>query len=627
MLVLLLLMAPACPAVAWEFSMSGRLTWKYQGYGQRGAQGFFGPYGVDRGAGNNIYLFPRDFGDASDYDWVAQPGDFAGYNGWLGSQVGDISSGSGASVQTIFTDMNMLVRVNKAITVSGSYRIGSYKNESVSDSAFTYDFNWGPSYRDDHGTQLFRTYVMPDLVKSEYVAGMYPGVQKAFSPGYWRTLWGRVELPWGTVLLGKRPFSFGTGMMLDGGDNTSTESLMLVAPYGPMKFAVMWYPFRLGSKAYYNPFDDNAKNAVDIGGFATYEAGPVSLGLLAHHRQSHIGPEGARTHFIRYDEITDLLYRQIMQFEDTSSIYGVVYAKYNNGRFFFNAELDWYDQITTRNLATDVSNLDSEYILPRPNYIQHWRFITELGLTAGPAKSSFLYAWVSGPDIRHGRQIDKTGALPIQWLRNLPGEDFYEDYQWLDVFGAYRILPTSRLTNTGVFKPYSLVMVYNFGLGTDINPDTGEGWVQDASCFAARLDYAVAANLNIFGTFFTAERTSKSGYTWGYIRPSQQMDGSVDRGNRAPNNGDYINNPIPTIPETDLGWEVGVGFNWKLLEGMTINSTFGYWQPGKWFSYACIDRRIANWGEPGNARYFHGVSPVKTIDPIWGMEFDCTFEF
>ena len=41
----------ATPASAWEFQMSGSMTWLYEYYTQRGSQGFFGPYNVDAGVG------------------------------------------------------------------------------------------------------------------------------------------------------------------------------------------------------------------------------------------------------------------------------------------------------------------------------------------------------------------------------------------------------------------------------------------------------------------------------------------------------------------------------------------------------------------------------------------------
>ena len=141
-----------------------------------------------------------------------------------------------------------------------------------------------------------------------------------------------------------------------------------------------------------------------------------------------------------------------------------------------------------------------------------------------------------------------------------------------------------------------------------VNPDTGNGYAEDASIWAARVDYAVAANLNLFGTFFWADRASKSGFGWGCIRP----DLALLRNNGNPSNGypglNALNPPgtafmpngifgvwrqgvdrpgfagtlagppfrggAPNIPDTSLGWEVDAGFSWGLLENLTVDFTF-----------------------------------------------------
>ena len=66
-----------------------------------------------------------------------------------------------------------------------------------------------------------------------------------------------------------------------------------------------------------------------------------------------------------------------------------------------------------------------------------------------------------------------------------------------------------------------------------MNADTLNGTAEDASIWAARLDYAVASNLNIYGSFFWADRTSKSGYGWGFIRPDTAHPGMVTWADRA----------------------------------------------------------------------------------------------
>ena len=46
---------------------------------------------------------------------------------------------------------------------------------------------------------------------------------------------------------------------------------------------------------------------------------------------------------------------------------------------------------------------------------------------------------------------------------------------------------------------------------------------------------------------------------------------------------------IPNVPDNYLGWGANLGLNWKLLENLTFNSTFAYWQPGNWFQWAYQD--------------------------------------
>ena len=611
------MLACACfitPASAWELSMGGELTWRYQAFGQTGPMGFFGPANVDQGAGD-VQLFT---GRLVDNDWSARPGDFASFNAWLGSQVGGLVTGSQASRQTLFMKLNPVFRINRALSVNGQLYIGSYGDQVVSDAD------------DIYGGFFNRTFTLPAPVNSQYLAGERPGVQQAFSPIYVNMLWATVRLPVGVLSFGKRSFQFGTGLMIDGDNNTSTESLKLVVPLGPVQLGLLWYPFRRAAKTYYNPFDDNGKNAADIGALIRYNSGPLSVGVLGHYTRSHIGPEAARVMraLDRFSLGADLVTREWTNVEDSDSYYGVAFAKYFNGRIFFNTEIDVFKQKTTRNLAQGIQTTDDQYFLsPWPLYVDHWRFMSELGLLAGAAKFGLLYAWISGPDVRHGIPIDRSGALPVPFLRNVGGIDYYSDYEWLDPLGAYRIMPTWRLTNTSVFRPYSLIMVYNYGLGTDVSPHTNEGWVQDASCFGARVDYAVASNLNVFSSFFYAQRTTRSGYTWGYLRPSLRMDGSVDRSQRAPLDGNYADNPIPTIPERDLGWEVDAGFSWKLLEGFTVESTAGYWEPGGWFKYACVHRGIRNWGTADRAASTFGVFPDRPLDPIWGLQIDCVLDF
>ena len=53
------------------------------------------------------------------------------------------------------------------------------------------------------------------------------------------------------------------------------------------------------------------------------------------------------------------------------------------------------------------------------------------------------------------------------------------------------------------------------------------------------------------------------------------------------------NDGAPNTPDTALGWEITAGMEWKLLEKYRLRGTLAYWEPGKWFNYACVDQKRA----------------------------------
>jgi hypothetical protein len=71
--------------------------------------------------------------------------------------------------------------------------------------------------------------------------------------------------------------------------------------------------------------------------------------------------------------------------------------------------------------------------------------------------------------------------------------------------------------------------------------------------------------------------------------------------------------------ENDLGWEFTAGITWKLLEEFLVGVRMAYWRPGRWFNYACIDRAVPNWNNPGPANNW-GINPNRDIDSLLGLE-------
>jgi hypothetical protein len=280
---------------------------------------------------------------------------------------------------------------------------------------------------------------------------------------------------------------------------------------------------------------------------------------------------------------------------DTAVNYSIFFVKYNTGQFFFNGELDWIHSLNRKQrwLSSASGVLPGGRSMFAPTYEEHMRFAIEMGAYAGPVKVTGLAARIDGPDRRHGIRIDRQGDMRF----------------------------VSGFSNATLFKNYSLILSYTYGGGNNsVAVDSRSGYLTDVMAYGARIDYAPAANLNIFGTFFWAERLSH-GYGWGFIKPAYDVDaesftGKVVYDENA--NNDYLNGP-PSIPDRNLGYEFNAGFNWRLLEGYAVNAAFGWWKPGQWFNYACVDRSVQGWKTPGpDNRY--GTNPGRKIDPVFGTE-------
>jgi len=633
-LVVLALPIVAGPAGAWEINLKGFYNWQYDYISQRGHQGFFGAYDTAMPAGFPVLggggTFPAPFNRIVD-----GVGTWAPLNGWLGERwpVG-IVSGSDSSWQTVYMDVDIELKINPAIKVTGLYHVGEWLDQNG-----------------DGITGL------GNLVNSESLSYRYGGIRRSFSPGYWNLLYMTVDVPWGTISFGKRPSVFGLGLgYWNGTDSQSTESLQMAVPFGPFRIGSGFYPSRRSTAPsdtiiasvpgppYYNEdWDKNNTRIWDLSplGLITYRQGCFETGVRLNWIHRHRGGEGI---------LALPTTRAGWPSRDQTEWYAAVYFKYFNGRFFANSEVDTYQQAINLTRKTPAG---APLFGARNTYVENWRWMMELGAVSGPAKVSLVYAWLEGDDRRGGQFNGTSAAAPTQ-------DPLYVDY--IDRRGTLR---TSTGSNTGVFRPYSYLMVYRYGLGMFVNSDTGNGYAEDASIWAARVDYSVAANLNFFGTFFWADRASKSGFGWGCIRPDLAVlrnNGNVSNGYPSPNplNPDqalaaatYVPNGIfgvwrqgvdrpgfataagslgappfrggaPNIPDTALGWEVDAGLSWALLEGLTMDFTFAYWTPGNWFKWACVDKRVPNWymvGVVGSTLPSNwGIIPDKNIDPIYGVE-------
>jgi hypothetical protein len=611
LLVGLMTVFNASRASAWEFRLAGTWLWGYEYVDQAGGAGFFGPH---------------DAATAS-LSAVGMPKVNA-MNAWVGArtinsvQYGMVT-GADASLQWSRMELTPEIRFHDAIMLKGAYQIG----------------NAAPT---EYG-----------LYANSTAAGSWTPL----ATGQWTQWWVKVQSPWGTLSAGKRGFPWGMGLQYEG-DVVTTESFSVSVPYGPLKMCVWCYPWQgqswvnslagrdvvsaltvvgpqiqptaFGNQldrydtrvAQYRLWDNDRKRQLHPGGFITYEAGNVSMGVLYEWYSIHNGPAAA----INNGAVPDgdrraRTYDSV--FED-----GSAYLKYFNGWFALNAELAWIRCGTRIQKAADEllpDYTDGRGSRFKPTYTETWKWALELSSLWGPAKLSLLWSWIPGPDRRAGVWIDRQS--------------------WENVLNG------SYIPSTHVHLPYSLLIGYQYGAGVMAIDGNGEGHMSDANSFGARLDYAVASNLILYGTFFYADRVS-GGWPWGIL--TLQADGNgcgrviLLGQSQTPGEGlgALLNAPqnqgpnfAPNIPDNSLGWEVTAGVDWKLLEGLTIRMRGAYWAVGDWFKFACIDKAVANtWNAPmalvvpvaGDGAAIGsgwGINPAKSIDPIWMFQSVLSVDF
>lgn len=253
----------------------------------------------------------------------------------------------------------------------------------------------------------------------------------------------------------------------------------------------------------------------------------------------------------------------------------------------------------------------------------------------GPYRLSLLQAWLPGPDRRHGIRIDRQ-PVEIDPTDNR-GVAIVPVGSFLMYRADKQVTSNPDHGNTTMFRPYSYILSTAYGSGVNAVGRSGSGYMTDALVLAARLDCAAASNLNLYGSLFTARRVSH-GYGWGFIKPDRSGPSDLSAwgagatpqvghtGTVAFQSTDRYTDPVPSIPDNDLGWEINLGCDWNLLDSWTVSTLFGYWKPGRWFNYACIDRSVPGWNDPSAGNNW-GVNPNRKIDPVFAVDVAMSVSF
>src|SRR5271157_1578337 len=561
-LVGLLVLAVVAPTFAWEFVMRGEYEYRFNYFTRTGNSDLFGfAPAQDSGAGTFI--------------------GFAGPNTWATGAVVNLAGDNSNAITSTsapvvitrggfsrwqcdahYSDNRFTLypefRVNPAIKASGVFTIGGYRNKFAQWNIVGIGGDPGV------GTPPFERSAMQGVSQNAYdTAGI----------GSWEQIKVTIESPISTLFYGIRDFAFGTGATL--GNNTRTEALLTVVPYGPFCFLYgIWLsqgaaPFMDGWNQ--SP-DSGRKNSMFQGFWIVYNNADLQLGGGWIGRTTKLG----RGDLNFVPSFTPVLPAAPVPGEVIASErflnHWLAYLKYNNGRFFANAEYSWVTLDFHNTLNGGPTAMSP--VLSQPRFLLQHAF-AESGFLFGPSKLTFMWAWSPGQN-----QVNpNNGVLPA---------------------GTLTTNSVPYPINYQAMEDYNTLMFYTYGGGNNQFNWTfgadGTGCMGDAWALGIRLDHAVASNLNVWGTYLWAERLERDGYLAGQFGGVTATDplsvtgnvpivvaGSEFRG-RGGRGSTTLSDPFAS--SRFLGWEANAGVNWKLFEGMTLNVKYAYWQPGDWFDWA-----------------------------------------
>ena len=366
-------------ALCWEFILHGEYENRVRWWGRTGGNDLFGmasaqegaPGGVAVGfAGPNIYntgALPTVQAPTSNFLFNLGA---SGGRQELITRGGFSSSGSDALVNDSRLTLWPIIRVNNAIQVLGVFNIGGFRNK--------YFRNAGS---DSVIPPLERYYVSQTSMNAADTAALISVEQ----------FWASVELPWGVFSMGARAFPFGTGATF--GENTRTDMYQLDVPYGPFHFMFLLWPGRSReSEAWATVPDGSQKNSFYFGLASTFDSSSLSLGAATILRRFH------GNNIVPY-----------AQNRDDNTLVNLVYLKFNNGRFFANAEYSWTNIDRYRPVGPSppgsAAGLQDQTI-----YAEGYHFFSEAGLLVRPAKLSLMYAVASGPVLNDANRLRNVWA-------------------------------------------------------------------------------------------------------------------------------------------------------------------------------------------------------------------------
>jgi hypothetical protein len=355
----------------------------------------------------------------------------------------------------------------------------------------------------------------------------------------WSTL---IQTPWGMISVGTKGSKIGIGATM--ADNTRGSALAVAAPYGPMRLSAAIWAGRSRFTDGWSTSPDRAEKRTSYGMLAVmYSSGALETGVVGIRSTFHANARESSPVFNNapFDELLQI---------------GIAYTKYFNGRFFCNFEFAFM-------------NVDIHPIGQLPAFGIGRHILSETGVLVGPAKLSLMFAHTTGFDLNNPNPTVSRLPFAINYIALAP-------YEWL-MFNTYAggnnggwIGVTFPLTNDEI------------------------GQLADAFAFAARLDFAAASNLNVWASYIWAHATEPNGgFAGGTASDGSVGNTTVAQAQAWKTLNGFGPNPNPYVDDGFLGWEVNIGLDWKLLENLTLNMRWAYWQPGPFFDqgFQAVTRR------------------------------------
>lgn len=600
----------AADADAWEFRMKGEFEYRLRYWGRTGPLDLFGdaraqdttPITSFIGfAGPNYYQSgttrPIASSNALSANVQIERGGFSVY-------------GSDAHITDMKLTLYPLIRINAAMTLYATLNFGGFRHkysQSRSDGTlFQIENNVvyrGGSFLTVEDSRIGYPHLMPGVPPFEryYMSQTSDSAFNTASIISVEQFKAVLQLPFGIVAVGTKDFPIGVGATY--ARNTREESIYLVVPYGPLSFHTYIFPNQQASgrggftnvNSWLMHPDADIQSAYFLGQMIQYTAGPLEIGVVAFVEGTHTPPG-----MLQQRHALDQYWRQWLFF-----------VKYFNGKFFLNAEYA-FDTTDHRRAAEGPPRLDMPDgygTRAGVTYVERYLAFLETGLVFGPTKVSLLWAQSSGPVANNPPSRPVGSAVPH----------------------TSRKIYRSLLVNYQAMEPYNYLIFYTYAGGNslyypnDFKHGTFSadaiGEMGDAVAFAGRVDYAVASNLNVWASYLWAHRLEQNGALAGSFGYGFNWYESEAQAWKAVNLG--ISDPSGLNPYVDdgfLGWEMGIGLDWKLLEGLTMRGRYARWAPGPWFDQAFKAYTSTPQGLNGNGLLI-GRDPIHAVEFSFLMQF------